>query len=149
MKTLIKLFLISTFLTSFSYAITPYSLEGIKSVNVKVFDKSKLVSKETIAKIHKDTETALKKMGIEVNNSEFLNFIIKIQAEKIHDMFFIHVSLFTIENVIPQRDKNLQSLAITYYIDDMFSAKELESEVYDSAIEFLLSSFEEQYKAEN
>lgn len=148
MKRALTLVLMFSIFTTYSYALTPFSLEGIKSVNVKVIDKSKLVSKDTLTKIQTDLSTGLIKMGIQVETSNFLNFLIKIQAIKLDKEFAVHVSLSTIENIIPQRDKNLQSLGITYYKDDMFTTDELDNEVYESALLYLLASFEEQYLEE-
>ncbi|WP_024955798.1 hypothetical protein [Sulfurospirillum arcachonense] len=148
MKHLVKLFLLISFIYNFSYALTPFSLEGLKSVNIAILNKGKLVSKQTIEKIKKDLTHSLTKLGIQTHTLEFSNFLIKIDAKKIKKKFAVHVSLLLVESVNPIRDKKLINTAITYQQSDFFITDELEDDVYESAVEFLLPLFEEQYLEE-
>lgn len=149
MKNLLKLSLFLALSSSFLYALSPFSLEGVKSVNVRVLNKNKLVSKDTIKKIEEKTIVSLKKMGIKTITDEFSNFLIKIQVEEINKQFAVNVSLMLVESINPTRDTELTNIAITYQKSDFFIADDLNSEVYESAVEFLLPLFEEQYIAEN
>lgn len=149
MKNLFKISLFLALSSSFLYALSPFSLEGVESVNVKVLSKNKLVSKDTIKKIEEKTIVSLKKMGIKTITDEFSNFLIKIQVEEINKQFAVNVSLMLVESINPTRDTELTNIAITYQKSDFFIADDLNSEVYESAVEFLLPLFEEQYIAEN
>lgn len=149
MKNLFKISLFLALSSSFLYALSPFSLEGVESVNVRVLSKNKLVSKDTIKKIEEKTIASLKKMGIKTTTDEFSNFLIKIQVEKIDKQFAVNVSLMLVESINPTRDTGLTNIAITYQKSDFFIADDLNSEVYESAVEFLLPLFEEQYIAEN
>ena len=75
--------------------------------------------------------------------------IIKIDTHKIGQKFAVYVSFLMVESVNPIRDKELENVGITYKQDDFFVADDLDEEVYESAVEFLLYSFEEQYIEEN
>lgn len=142
-------FLITTFIFStFLFAVTPFSLQNVKSANIVLADKGKVLHKNTIQKIKKDVESKLQELGIKIKTDDFINFIIKIDTIKLEDQFAVYVSLFIVESVNPLRDKELENVAITYKQDDFFIADLLDEEVYESAVEFLLYSFEEQYLEE-
>ena len=143
-----RLFLAILIFSTFSYAVTPFSLENVKSVNIVIADKGKVLHKDTIPKIKKSVEKKLKELGIKTQTDDFINFIIKIDTIKLEDQFAVYVSLFMVESVNPLRDKELENVAITYKQDDFFIADLLDEEVYESAVEFLLYSFEEQYLEE-
>ena len=142
-------FLIATLILSTSlFAVTPFSLQNVKSVNIVIADKGKALHKDTVPKIKKDVEAKLQELGIKTQTDDFINFIIKVDVIKLEKKHAVYVSLFMIESVNPLRDKELQNVAITYKQDDFFIADELDEEVYESAVEFLLYSFEEQYLEE-
>jgi len=128
--------------------VTPFSLENVKSVNIVIADKRKVLQKQTILKIEKSVESKLQELGIKTQTDDFINFIIKIDTIKLEEQFAVYVSLFIVESVNPLRDKELENVAITYKQDDFFIADLLDEEVYESAVEFLLYSFEEQYLEE-
>jgi hypothetical protein len=137
------------FLITSSFALTPFSLEGIQSVNIKLFDKSKLVSKELKQKIVHQIESEFTKLGIKTKSDNFSNFIVKIEAIQIEKTYAVNITMFLAEDVIPSRDQSLQSLGITYRKSDFFTTQDLEEELYESIIDFLLFDFIEQYKDEN
>lgn len=149
MKNLLKISLVLVLSTNFLYALSPFSLEGLKNVNVRVLSKDKLVSKDTIKQIEKETIASLNKMGIKTETDEFSNFLIKIETKEIDNQFVVNVSLILVESVNPIRDRDLTNIAVTYQKSDFFVADELNEEVYESAVEFLLPIFEEQYIDEN
>ena len=145
MKNLFKIILLISFLSSFTYAPTPFSLEGIKAVNVVVLNKGKLVSKDMVKLIKKDTIEALNDEGIKTKTDEFSNFIIKIEANKVNQKIVVNVSLILVENVNPVRDTKLTNIAITYQKSDFFITDDIDAEVYESAVEFLLQTFIDQF----
>ena len=144
------LFLTFLFLSNL-FAISPFSLEGVKEVNLKVIDKSKLTVRSNLEKIQYDLEQTLEKLHIKTTTKHFSNFIVKIQGIKIDEKYVMHVSMFIVEDTIPSRDKSIENMGITYYKDDFFdsSSKEIQKDIYESIINYLLSDFLEQYKEEN
>jgi len=63
----------------------------------------------------------------------------------------MHISMFIVEDTISARDKTTENMSITYYKDDFFdsNSKEIQVDIYESIIEYLLSDLMEQYKEEN
>ena len=145
MKKIIVAFVFSTL----CFAVTPFSLEGLTEVNLVVADKGKVLQKETLVKIKKATLKKLQEMGIKTETDKFSNLIIKIDAHEVGKKFAVNVSFFIVESVNPIRKKELENVGITYKQDDFFIADSLDEEVYESAVEFLLYTFEEQYIEEN
>jgi len=131
------------------FALSPFSLEGVKNVNIKLFDKSKLVSKELKQKITKEIKEELTKVGIKTSSEEFSNFIVKIEAVKIKNEYIVNTSIFLAEDIIPSRDTSLESLGITYQKNDFFTTEDFEVDLYESVIEYLLFDLLEQYRDEN
>lgn len=136
-----------------SFALTPYSLEGLKEVNVRVSAKNKAVSKELKSKLQNEIVKKLQKAGLKTKTEKYSKFIMKIIPLKVKEGFVVSVSLYIVEDIIPSRDKTLEniSMGITYIKNDLFQTneKELEQDIYESAIDYLLFEFLEQYKDEN
>ncbi len=146
-----KLLFITFFLCTNLFALSPFSLEGIKDVNLKVIDKSKLTTKENLEKIKYDIKYNLEKLGIKTQSEHFSNFIVKIQGIKLKDKYVMHISMFIVEDSVPSRNKSIENMSITYYKDDLFdsNSKEIQTDIYESVINYLLSDLLEQYKEEN
>jgi len=143
----ISILLLSTQL----FALSPFSLEGVKEVNIKVLDKSKFTTKENLDKIKNSVKNTLYNLGIKTKSDNFSNFIVKIQGEKFDEKYALHISMFIVEETYPARNKEQATMSITYYKDDFFdtNSKELQVEIYDSVINYLLDDMVDQYKDEN
>ncbi len=146
-----KLLFITLFIVTNLFALSPFSLEGITEVNLKVIDKSKLTTKTNLEKITYDLEQTLDKLHIKTTTKHFSNFIVKIQGIQINEKYVMHISMFIVEDTIPTRNKSIENMGITYYKDDFFdsNSKEIQTDIYESVINYLLSDFIEQYKEEN
>lgn len=144
-----KYLILVILLINSSFALSPFSLEGVKNINVKVFDKSKLLSKVLKQRMKKEIIEEFTKLGIQTQTEEFSNFIVKIQAVKIQTTYIVTVNLFIVEDIVPSRDKSLESMGITYKKDDFFTTDNFEEGIYESVIDYLLFDFIEQYKDEN
>lgn len=144
-KTLLVLFIFALP----AFAISPFSLEGFKEGNFKLFDKSKMLSEQMKKKISQEFEKQLSSVGIQTTSENFSNFLVKIEASKINDTYVVNLALFIVENIHPTRNNELESLGITYRKDDFFETNDFEKEVYDSLVNYLLFDFIEQYKEEN
>jgi len=147
---MIKLFL-ALLITTNLFALSPFSLEGIKSVNLKVLDQSKLVSKNQLDSLKNNIEMELKNLDIKTSSDLFSNFIVKIQGEKVNQQYILHISMFIVEESSPIRDKKQENMSITYYKDDFFTTNEnsLSTDLKESVIGYLLYDLIEQYKVEN
>jgi hypothetical protein len=134
-----------------SFAITPFSLEGFKEANVKLSCKSKAVSKEFKEELKKKVTTLLEKADIKTSTKEYSNFIVKIEILKIKKYFAVNCSIFIVEDIIPYRDQDLLSMGITYKKSDLFDTteKELQNDIKESVLDYLLFDFLEQYDEEN
>lgn len=135
--------------TIYSYAITPFSLENIKELNVKVLNKKETISKILEEKIEKKIKEEFQKLGIKTDTNNYSNFLIKIKINKFDKITFVRTSISIVEDITPLRDKDIETIAITYKKDDSFEAENLELDIYESIIEYLLEEFIEQYKEEN
>lgn len=143
-----KIVLVLSFLL-YSYAITPFSLEKLNEVNIKVLNKKENISKKLELKIQKAVKNRLEKLGIKTQTNKYINFLIKIDINKINSKNFVRTSIMISEDVFPVRDKSVEALAITYKKDDSFIAEDLEVDIYESIVDYLLEDFSEQYKDEN
>jgi hypothetical protein len=139
------------FLTTHLFAISPFSLEGIKEFNIKVLDKSKFTTERNLTNIKKRIKTNLYNAGIKTKCDTFSNFVVKIQGGKFGEKYALHISMFIVEETYPLRNKKQETMSITYYKDDFFDSdeKELQMDIYDSVINYLLEDMLEQYKVEN
>ncbi len=144
-----KKLLLLIFAFTYSFSISPYSLENLKEMNIKVLNKKKTISKELEKIIEDKIKEEFTKLGIKTKSKKFSNFKVKINIDKIKDIDFVRTAIIVSEDVIPLRDKDLEMLAVTYQKDDYFEAENLEDDIYESIIDYLLIDFIEQYKEEN
>ncbi|MFZ9659311.1 MAG: hypothetical protein ACO29X_02050 [Arcobacteraceae bacterium] len=145
-----KILILFTCLALQLFAISPYNLEGLKAVNIKISDKGKLLSKDKKVELKKRLEDESTKLGIKVSNDEFSNLIIKIESVKLNTKYVLNVSLYVVENVNPSRNKKLQGLGVTYMSNDMFEVEDdLEKEIDISIFKLLFDDFKKQYQEEN
>lgn len=156
MKGLFKLFkytIFTTFLltTNLFATMSPFSLEGLKEVNIKVIDNSQFTNKQNLQKINESINFSLEKTDIKTSTEQFSNFIVKIQGVKIEEKYVMHISMFIIEDSIPLRDEDLKNMSITYYQEDMFvsTKSNLQIDIYDSIVNYLLSSVITLHKNQN
>jgi hypothetical protein len=133
------------------YALSPFSLENIKEVNLKVIDKSQLTTKENLEKIKYDLKYNLEKLGIKTKSDNFSNFLVKIEGIKIKENYVMHISMFIVEDSIPLRNQDSVNMSITYYKDDLFDSnpKDIQIDIYESIINYLLSELKDQHIQEN
>lgn len=144
-----KYFIITALFTAMLFGITPFSVEKVKNINVKVVDKTKLLPAELKSKITKEIKSALANAGIVTQSDEFSNFIVKIEGIQVEKKHVVNISMFIIEDVFPLRDRENEAIAITYQKNDFFDTSDLQTDVYESVIDYLLFDFLEQYREEN
>lgn len=130
------------------FAMSPFSLESIKSVNVKVIDKDKSLDEPSLKTLTQEVEKKLLSLGIQSSTKAFSNLIIKIQAIKTNAITVCHINLSLVENARIARSTPVEGIAIGYMKDDLFESDDVKKDIADS-IKFLVDEFVEQYKEEN
>ncbi len=131
-----------------SFAMSPFSLESIKSVNVKIFDKDKILDEPLLKTLTQEVEKKLLTLGIQSSTKAFSNLIIKIQAIPLDSTTVCHIDLSLVENARIARSTPVDGIAIGYMKDDLFESDDIKHEIAQS-IKFLVDEFAEQYKEEN
>lgn len=150
-----KKLLITALLSIQAFALTPFSLEEIKELNIKIFTKShmkKTLPQTLKEKIYKDVVKKLKNTGIKITSKNQITLIIKIQGIKFSkDRYAIYNSISIVEDILSTRArKGVENMGITYYKEDFFESEEdLATNIYESVVDYLLDDFIEQYKEEN
>jgi len=142
-----KLFLI-LLLVNISFALTPFSLEGLQEAKVKISDKKKFLGKELKAQLTDKIINQLEKAGLKTTTKLYSKIIIKVQSLKIAKKHALHISLFVIEDMVMLHDKSNVKMAITYKMDDFIDSTNPKEDIKES-IEYLVSEFIDQYKDEN
>ena len=145
MKKLILLF----FFAVYSYAITPYSLENIKELNIKFINKKDVIPKVLEEKITKEVKDKLESLGIKTTSDKYAYLKMTVKITNFDKIKFVRTSLVLQEDVKLQRDENFEAMAVTYQKNDEFELEDLEVDIYESFIKYLLDDFIEQYKSEN
>ncbi len=144
-KIMIVMFVVLQSLT----AQTPFTLEGITSVNLLFKNPSAIIDKTSEIKIKQKVLETLAKAGIKSPSDRVSTFGIMINGEKKDQTYFIHIKMMVGEEVITRRKGDVPTFALTYFMDDFIESEDPNSDVYESVVEFLLREFIEQYKEEN
>lgn len=142
----LTLFILSIY---YCYAITPFSLEGLKELNVKFLNKNEIISKTLEEKIENDVKVKLKAAGINIQTSKYAYFKMGVKIDDFEKTKFVRTFIVVQEDVTLLRKSPFESMAITYQMNDDFEAENLEKDIYESIVEYLLTNFLEQYKEEN
>ena len=134
-------------LNIFAFALTPFSLEGLKEAKVKISDKGKLLSKIEKKQLTSKVIAELQKTGLKTDTKLYSKIIIKVKSLKSNSKDIIFISLFVIEDVRMLNDIENIKMGITYKMDDFFEAEDLKDDIKES-IEYLVSEFVDQYNDE-
>ncbi len=145
MKKLILLF----FFAVYSYAITPYSLENLKELNIKFINKKDVIPKVLEEKITKEVKDKLESLGIKTTSDKYAYLKMTVKITNFDKIKFVRTSLVLQEDVKLHRDETFEAMAVTYQKNDEFELEDLEVDIYESFIKYLLDDFIEQYKSEN
>jgi hypothetical protein len=146
-SSLLIFFLLFSQLTLF--ATTPYNLEGIKALNVLVLDQSGTISPELRQRLIKELKSKLETNGIDSKKDGVGALFVKITSTKIGKTTVAYIHLGIGEEAEVIRLDRVKSFALTYSYDDMIESENIEAEVYDSVMNFLIEEFLEQYREDN
>ncbi len=146
MKKLVFILLFSQLTLS---AATPFTLEGIKALNVLVIDHSKTISEVTREKILHDLQEKLEKNGIKSSKDGVGALFVKITSTKISNTTVAYINLGIGEDAEIDRSPKVKSFVLSYSFDDMIESENIDADVYDSVMNFLINEFLEQYRDDN
>lgn len=144
MKKIILLALFSSYL----FALTPFSLEGLQEVSFKISDKTKILPKEIKTKLTNDMIQKLQKIGLKTTTKLYSKIIIKVESVKIDTKYALYISFFVLEDIRMLNDSDNVKMGITYKMDDFIDSTTPIEDTVES-IEYLVSEFIDQYKDEN
>ena len=136
-------------LLSFTYALTPFSLEGLKEFNVKVWNKNDLLTQAQADELKLKIEEKLTPLGLKLHSKTFSNMLVKLEGVEVDETTVVNVTIAIIEDAHPARDKEMINMTMTYTINDLFDSTDVVSDIYESVLSYLLEDFIEQYKNEN
>ena len=143
-RLVLAIFILSTQL----FALTPFSLENLKALNVSVLHKGTLVNETKQATIKHDIEQRLHTLGIQTQTQTFANLLIKIQTVSVGKETVAHISFLIAEEAILSRSIPTEGMAIGFQIDDLVHIQDPLIDLEDT-INYLFDEFLEQYKLEN
>ena len=135
-------------LVNVSFALTPFSLEGLKEAKVKIIDKTKLIPKNTKLELTNKIIKQLKRVGLKTTTKLYSKILIKVNSIKINKTHALYISLFVIEDIRMLDDNSNIKMAITYKMDDFIDSNNPKEDIIES-IEYLVSEFVDQYRDEN
>ena len=131
------------------FAAAPYNLEGIESLNVLVMDSSKTITPELKQKIEKELKAKLEKSGIKSKKEGVGALFVKIDALKSAKSTFVSIAFGVGEDARIERDGTVESFVLSYSNDDFFESEDVNTDVYDSIVNYLMEEFLEQLREDN
>lgn len=149
MKKLVFTLFILLFSQLALFAVTPFTLEGIKALNVLVIDNSKTISEETRVKILQGLQQKLEKNGIKSSKDGVGALFVKITSTKIGNTTVAYINMGIGEDAEINRSPKVKSFVLSYSFDDMIESENIDADVYDSVMNFLINEFLEQYHDDN
>ncbi len=130
-------------------ATTPYNLEGIKALNVLVQDQSETISPELEKRLVAELKEKLEQNGIKSKKDDVGALFVKITSTKVGKTTVAYINLGIGEEAEIVRSSKVKSFVLTYSYDDMIESQNVEADVYDSVMNFLIEEFLEQYHEDN
>lgn len=74
---------------------------------------------------------------------------VKITSTRIGKTTIAYINLGIGEEAEIERQRKVKSFTLTYSFDDMIESENIEADVYDSVMNFLIEEFLEQYHEDN
>lgn len=139
-----KKLLLILFIPAILFAAIPFTLDNLTNLRVFCMNKTDFIDKSQVSKIKTMAEEKLKSAGIVMNKIDASTVMIKLESLKLEKLYVVNVTLAVGEEIITKRKDSPQTLAFTYFMNDMIDT----DEPYDDTIEsinFLLDGFVEAY----
>jgi len=131
------------------FAAGPFNLEGIESLNILVIDENKAISQQLEEKLRQDIRQKLEKNGITSNKEGVGALFVKVSSSRIGDTTLVHINFGVGEEGEIVRSHKVQSFVISYSNEDTIESDDVEADVYDSVINFLMEEFLTQFREDN
>ncbi|WP_345976040.1 hypothetical protein [Sulfurimonas sp. HSL3-7] len=131
------------------FAAAPYNLEGIASLNVLVIDSGKTITPALKQKIENELKEKLEKSGIKSKKEGVGALFVKIDALKSANSTVVSISFGVGEDARIERAGTVDSFVLSYSNDDFFESEDVNADVYDSIVNYLMEEFIEQFREDN
>lgn len=132
------------------FATTPYDLEGIRALNVLVQDQDDILSPQEEQKLLKALRARLEAEGISSQKDGVGAMFVKLSAVKTKGVSVVHITLgIGEEGVLRRGASSVETFVLSYSYEEMIETKDVETDVYDSVINYLFDEFMEQYEEDN
>lgn len=138
-----KIFLILIVSVSL-FAAAPFTLDNLKSLRIYIVNKSNFINKQQAAEIKEVVAKKLNSAGITLNAIDSPTFMVKIDSIEVGEIFVVNVSIGIGEEIITKRKDAIQTLAFTYYANDLLKTDEPYAETLES-VHYLVDEFVELY----
>jgi len=130
-------------------ATTPFNLEGLKALNVLVIDQSNAISSQLEKRLLTDLCKNLEANGIKSSKDDVGTLFVKLMTIKVGEKSVVHISLGVGEESHVKRMEAVESYVLTYSFEDMIVTEDINKEVYDTVMNYLLEEFLEQFHEDN
>jgi len=142
---ILSLFLMQTVL----YGAGPFNLEGIDALNILVIDENKAISQQLEEKLREEIKQKLEKNGITCGKETVGALFVKVSSSRIGDTTLVHINFGVGEEAEIVRSHKVESFVISYSNEDTIESDDVEADVYDSVINFLMEEFLTQFREDN
>ncbi len=149
MKKLFSLAVIILFLPLALFGAGPYNLEGIHDLNVLVIDENKAISPQLTDKIADELKSKLEKNGIKSRKDGVGTLFVKISSLKVGKNTVVGISFGIGEEAEIMRSGRVKSFVQSYNNSDLFESEDVNADVYDSIVNYLMGEFIEQFHDDN
>jgi len=129
------------------FAVTPFSINGLKKMSVHVADYSGLLDKSMKGKLEAKMHKRLKKLGIMSDGFYNETLILLMKSQKVGKITLLNLDLMVSGDVKRMRQEQ-PTFGITYLLQDSVEVEDAPADAMD-ALEYLLEEFSDQYRQDN
>lgn len=149
MKKLSFLLIFILFLPLALFGAAPYNLEGIRALNVLVIDENKAISPQMTQKITQELKNKLEKNGIKSKKDGVGALFVKISSLEVGKKTVVSIAFGVGEEAEIMRSGRINSFVQSYSNSDLFESEDVNADVYDSIVNYLMLEFLEQFRDDN
>lgn len=131
------------------YGAGPFNLEGIDALNILVIDENKAISQQLEEKLRVEIKQKLEKNGIKSEKESVGALFVKVSSSQIGETTLVQIRFGVGEEAEIARSHKVQSFVISYSNEDTIESDDVEADVYDSVINFLMEEFLTQFREDN
>ncbi len=127
----------------------PYNLEGIQALNVLVIDENRAISPQLTQKIAQELKSRLEKNGIKSKKEGVGALFVKISSLKAGKSTVVSIAFGVGEEAEIVRSGRVKSFVQSYSDSDLFESEDVNADIYDSVVNYLMGEFIEQFHDDN